>query len=141
MERKQVMPVNDPIADMLTRLRNAVLRRKVEARVRSSKIVLAIAETLKQEGFIAGFELAPNPETPAQNDVVVRLKYGPNGETVMRRLVRISKPGKRVYMKVADLKPVLRGLGIRVVSTPKGVLSDRQARQANVGGEVLCQVE
>ena len=135
------MPVTDPIADALTRLRNAVARRRDQVRVRSSKVTLSIAETLKAEGFIRDFEVVSNPATPAQNDVLVHLKYGPEGETLITRLVRVSRPGRRVYVTAKDLRPVLRGLGLRVLSTSKGVMSDRQARQANVGGEVLCQVE
>jgi small subunit ribosomal protein S8 len=85
--------------------------------------------------------VVPGTRTKAQNDLRIRLKYGPAGEQVIRRLVRVSRPGRRVYAQVADLKPVLRGLGIQVLSTAKGVLSDRQAREAKVGGEVLCQIE
>jgi small subunit ribosomal protein S8 len=135
------MPVTDPIADMLTRMRNALLRHQDEVRVRSSKVVLSIAETLQGEGFIAGFEVVASERTKSQNDLRIRLKYGPAGEQVIRRLARVSRPGRRVYAHVADLQPVLRGLGIQVLSTAKGVLSDRQAREAKVGGEVLCQVE
>jgi small subunit ribosomal protein S8 len=135
------MAVTDPIADFLTRIRNAVLRRKQEVRVRSSKIALAIAETLQAEGFILGLEIVPNPRTPVQNDVLLRLKYGPRGEPVITRILRLSRPGCRKYAQVSQLKPVLRGLGILILSTPKGVLSDRQARQAKVGGELLCRVE
>jgi len=135
------MPVTDPIADLLTRMRNALLRHEDEVRVRSSRIVLSIAETLQNEGYIAGLEVVPGTRTKAQNDLRIRLKYGPAGEQVIRRMVRVSRPGRRVYAHVEDLKPVLRGLGIQVLSTPKGVLSDRQAREAKVGGEVLCQIE
>jgi small subunit ribosomal protein S8 len=135
------MPVTDPIADMLTRIRNAIHRRKDEVRVRSSKLVLSVAETLKAEGFIESFEIVKNEQCPVQNDVVVRIKYGPRGESIITRMVRISKPGCRVYAKVDELKPVLRGLGIQILSTPKGVMSDRAARASKVGGEVLCRVE
>jgi small subunit ribosomal protein S8 len=135
------MPVTDPIADMLTRVRNAAARRRDQVRVRSSRTVLSIAETLKAEGFIRDFEIVRGLVTPAQNDLLIHLKYGPAGEPVITRVDRVSRPGRRVYAKVSDLRPLLRGLGIRVLSTPKGVLSDRQARQAKVGGEVLCQVE
>jgi small subunit ribosomal protein S8 len=135
------MPVTDPIADMFTRIRNALARHEDSVQVRSSKIILSIAETLQAEGFINGFEVTASERTKVQNDVRIRLKYGPAGEMVIRRLVRVSKPGRRVYAPVEDLKPVLRGLGIQILSTPKGVMSDRQAREAKVGGEVLCQVE
>lgn len=135
------MPVTDPIADMLTRIRNAIHRQKDEVRVRSSKMILSIAETLKAEGFIESFEIAKNEQCPAQNDVLIRIKYGPRGESIINHIARVSKPGCRVYAKVEDLKPVLRGLGIQILSTPKGVMSDRAARASKVGGEVLCRVE
>jgi len=129
--------MTDPIADMLTHIRNAVRNGKPDVSMPSSKSKLAIAEALKREGFIEGFEII---DKPVQNDVKVQLKYGPRGERVITHIERVSKPGRRVYMGVSDLRPVLRGLGIAVVSTPKGVLSDREARAANVGGEVLCKV-
>lgn len=135
------MPVTDPIADMLTRIRNAVRIKAEEVPVRSSKMVLSIAETLRDEGFIQSFEIVKNAKTPVQNNVLIRLKYGRAGEQVITRIDRVSKPGRRVYTQKSLLKPVLRGLGILVLSTPKGVMSDRQAREANVGGEVLCRVE
>ena len=135
------MPHTDPIADMLTRIRNAVRNKKDGVRVRSSKIVISIAEALKNEGYIQAFEVAPNPATPVQNDLLLQLKYSRGGEPVIRKIDRVSKPGRRVYAGKDELKPVLRGLGIHVLSTPKGVMSDRQAREANVGGEVLCRVE
>ncbi len=137
----RTMPVTDPIADLLTRVRNAIHVRKDEVRVRSSKIVVSILETLKDEGFIDSFEVVPSPLTKVQNDILVRLKYGRGGELVINRIDRVSKPGRRIYQKTKELKPVLRGLGIMVLSTPKGVMSDRQARKANVGGEVLCRIE
>ena len=122
---------------MLTRIRNAMMIGRADVVMPSSKTKLAIAEVLQREGFIDGFELVAKP---VQNDMCVRLKYGPSGEPVMRRIERVSRPGRRVYMSVRNLRPVLRGLGITVVSTPKGVLSDREAREANVGGEVLCRI-
>jgi small subunit ribosomal protein S8 len=129
--------MTDPIADMLTRMRNAVLVGSPEVLVPSSRTKLAIAEVLQREGYIEGFDIV---EKPVQNDIRVRLKYGPAGEKVLTHIERVSKPGRRVYTKVEDLRPVLRGLGIDVVSTPKGVLSDREAREARVGGEVLCRI-
>jgi small subunit ribosomal protein S8 len=129
--------MTDPIADMLTRIRNAVMAGKPDVTMPSSKKRLAVAEVLQREGFIEGFELV---EKPVQNDVRIRLKYGPKGENVIQRIERVSRPGRRVYAGVDGLKPVLRGLGIAVVSTPKGVLSDREARASHVGGEVLCRV-
>ena len=129
--------MTDPIADMLTRIRNAVSVGKLVVVMPSSGTKLAVAEVLKREGYIEGFEII---EKPAQNDVRVALKYGPAGERVITNIERVSKPGRRIYKGVSDLKPVLRGLGIAVVSTSKGVLSDREAREARVGGEVLCHV-
>ncbi len=129
--------MTDPIADMLTRIRNAVSVGKIDVLMPSSGKKLAVAEVLKREGYIDGFDII---EKPAQNDVRVQLKYGPAGEKVITNIERVSKPGRRIYKGVSDLKPVLRGLGIAVVSTSKGVLSDREAREARVGGEVLCHV-
>ena len=134
------MPVTDPIADFVTRVRNALRIKADSVRVRSSKIVVSISETLKEEGFISGFEVVANPETPVQNDLLLHLKYGRAGELVISKIDRISKPGRRIYCQVRELKPVLRGLGIQVLSTPRGIMSDRQARKSNVGGEVLCRL-
>ena len=129
--------MTDPIADMLTRIRNAVMVGKPECQMPSSKTKLSVAEALLREGYIEGFEIV---EKPVQNDVLIRLKYGPKGERVITHIERVSKPGRRIYAGVAALRPVLRGLGIAVVSTSKGVLSDREAREAHVGGEVLCRI-
>lgn len=134
------MPVTDPIADMLTRIRNAIHLRRETVLVRSSKICIAIAEALKREGYIKSFEIVKNEETPAQNDVKIVLKYGRSGEQVINLIERVSKPGRRIYAGKQELKPVLRGLGCLVLTTSKGVLSDREAREANVGGEVLVRV-
>lgn len=134
------MPVTDPIADMLTRIRNAVHLRREAVSVRSSKIVISISEALKREGFIKDFEIIKNPKTPAQNDVKILLKYGRSGEQVINLIERVSSPGRRIYSQKNELKPVLRGLGCLVLTTSKGVLSDREAREANVGGEVLVRV-
>jgi small subunit ribosomal protein S8 len=134
------MPVTDPIADMLTRVRNAVHLRRETVAVRSSKIVIAIAEALQREGFIKSFEIVKNPETPVQNDIKIFLKYGRSGEQVINLIERVSKPGRRIYAQKESLKPVLRGMGCLVLTTSKGVLSDKEAREANVGGEVLVKV-
>jgi len=135
------MPVTDPIADMLTRIRNAVRNKKDNVRIRSSKMVISIAESMQKEGYIGGFEVVQNARCSVQNDLLVQLKYSRTGEPVIRKIERVSKPGCRVYSGKKDLKPVLRGLGVWVLSTPKGVMSDRYAREANVGGEVLCKLE
>ncbi len=129
--------MTDPIADMLTRIRNAVMVGKPECVMPSSKAKLSVAEALQREGFIEGFEII---EKPVQNDVKIGLKYGPKGERVITHIERVSKPGRRIYNGVNEIKPVLRGLGISIVSTSKGILSDREAREAHVGGEVLCRV-
>lgn len=129
--------MTDPVADMLTRIRNAVQAAMLDVVIPSSKTKLAIAEVLLREGYIEGFEIV---ERPVQNDIRVEIKYGPEGERVITHIERVSKPGRRIYKGVAELRPILRGLGIAVISTSKGVLSDREAREARVGGEVLCQV-
>ena len=130
-----VMP--DPIADMLTRIRNAVSVGKASVDMPCSKLKVSVAEVLLREGYIEGFEIV---ERPVQNDLRIRLKYGPRGERVITRIQRVSTPGRRVYAGAGELAPVLRGLGISIISTPKGVLSDREARKAQVGGEVLAEV-
>ena len=129
--------MTDPIADMLTRIRNANLTTKAHVRMPASKVKVGIAEILKEEGFIAGYKV--EPQEP-QSRLVVELKYGPHGELVIRHIERISKPGRRVYSSAKQLSPVLRGQGISILSTPKGVISDRTARRYNIGGEVLATV-
>ena len=127
----------DPIADMLTRIRNAnrVGRRMVL--IPKSKICTGIAQVLKDEGYIEEYDVI---EDATQGQIRVKLKYAMNGSKVIHSLDRTSKPGRRVYSKVEDLPQVLNGMGIAVVSTSKGVMSDRKAREANVGGELLCTV-
>ncbi|GAB6164807.1 30S ribosomal protein S8 [Thermostilla marina] len=129
--------MTDPIADMLTRIRNAVRVERPYVDMPASKVKKGLAEVLKREGYIWDWE-----EVDAQPAKLLRihLKYGPNGEQVIRHLRRISKPGRRVYSRATQLKPVLNGLGICILSTSRGVLSDREARQRNIGGEVLCEV-
>ncbi len=129
----------DPIADMLTRIRNAnrVGRRMVL--IRNSKICAGIAQVLKDEGYIDEYDVVE--DTTHQGQIRVKLKYASNGEKVIHALDRESKPGRRVYRKVGDLPRVLNGMGIAVVSTSKGVMSDRRARESNVGGELLCTVQ
>jgi small subunit ribosomal protein S8 len=128
----------DPIADMLTRIRNAnrVGRRMVL--VRNSKICKGIAHVLKEEGFIDEFDFVE--DSTKQGQIRIKLRYASNGERIIHVLDRASRPGRRVYKKVEDLPRVLAGMGISVVSTSKGVMSDRKAREANVGGELLCTV-
>jgi small subunit ribosomal protein S8 len=129
--------MTDPIADMLTRIRNAVRVERPHVDMPLSKVKRGLAEVLKREGYIWDWEeVAGEPA----GQLRVHLKYGPNGERVIRRIRRISKPGRRVYSGSTRLKPVLGGLGIFVISTSRGVISDREARQRKLGGEVLCEV-
>ena len=127
----------DPIADMLTRIRNAnrVGRRMVV--IPKSKICTGIAQVLKDEGYIEEYDVIDDQR---QGTIRVKLKYSMNGEKVIHSLDRASKPGRRLYSKVEELPNVLNGMGIAVVSTSRGVMSDRKAREANVGGELLCTV-
>ena len=127
--------VNDPIADMLTRIRNANQMRSKEVEVPASKIKLEIAKILKDEGFIVDYKIKNDKEEL----IVVELKYS-NKERVITGLKRISKPGLRVYAKADQLPRVLNGLGIAIVSTSKGVMTDKQARQDSLGGEVLAYI-
>ena len=131
------MTMTDPIADMLTRLRNAnsVLHDKVE--IPGSKIKKAIASVLKEEGFIKDFTFTENNK---QGVLTLTLKYGPKREQVISGIKRISKPGLRMYSKHAELPKVLGGLGIAIISTSKGIMSDKQARKAGLGGEVIAYV-
>ena len=131
------MVVTDPIADMLTRIRNANQMRYKEVEVPASKMKLEIARILKEEGFIADFKVKKND---VQNIIVLSLKYGEKKERVITGLKRISKPGLRVYAKAEEVPTVLNGLGIAIISTSKGLLTDRKARKENIGGEVLCYV-
>lgn len=129
--------MTDPIADMLTRIRNAVRVERSQVDLPYSNIKKGIAEVLKNEGYVWDWEII---ESQPCNTLRITLKYGPNGEKVIRHIKRLSKPGRRVYSASTELKPVLNGLGITVVSTSRGVLSDRMARQKNIGGEVLCEI-
>ncbi|HYE63118.1 MAG TPA: 30S ribosomal protein S8 [Phycisphaerales bacterium] len=132
------MAIGDPIADMLTRIRNAARNRSKTVACINSKVCRGIADVLRDEGYIDGYDVI---EDGRQGQIRVRLKYGPAGETVLHKLHRESKPGRRVYTKVEDLPRPLQGLGIAIVSTSKGVLSDRKARTERVGGELLCTIE
>jgi small subunit ribosomal protein S8 len=129
--------MTDPVADLLTRIRNANAIRMRHVNMPASKLRVAIAGVLADEGFIDSLEVE---EQAPQSVLKLKLKYGPDGERVIRAIDRVSKPGCRVYAGVKDLPKVLRGLGIYVLSTPRGVLSDRKARELNVGGEILCKV-
>ena len=131
------MPTSDPIADMLTRIRNAVRVGKASVRTKRSKVCLGIARVLEQEGYIAGFDSIDDTN---QGEIRIHLKYGERGETVIQDLQRVSKPGRRICRGADGLPRVRDGLGIAIVSTSRGVLSDRECRAQNVGGEVLCTV-
>jgi small subunit ribosomal protein S8 len=128
--------MSDPIADMLTRIRNAQMAEKVAVSMPSSKIKVAIANVLKDEGYIDDFAIRENGSKP---ELDIALKYYA-GRPVIERIERVSKPGLRVYKGTDSLPRVMNGLGIAIVSTPKGVMTDRRARASNVGGEVLCIV-
>jgi small subunit ribosomal protein S8 len=131
------MSMTDPIADMLTRIRNANRIRLPHVDVPASNLKRGIADVLKRAGFISDFRLV---EDSHQGSLRVFLKYGPDGEHVISRINRVSKPGRRVYRRVEELPRVLNGLGIAIVSTSRGILSDQDARQARVGGEILAEV-
>ena len=128
--------MNDPLGDMLTRIRNAQLRGKSTVRTPASKLRAWVLDVLKDEGYIRGYERIANNH---QGEIEISLKYY-EGTPVIREIKRVSKPGRRIYMGVSAIPQVRQGLGVSIVSTPKGVMSDAAARSANVGGEVLCTV-
>jgi len=129
--------ITDPIADMLTRIRNAGLARRTETIMPSSKILIAIAKILQQEGYIRGWSIE---EAKPANQLTIYLKYGTDRKHSIRELKRISKPGLRVYAGKDEIPLVRNGLGVAIVSTPDGVMSGREARRRGIGGEVLCTV-
>jgi len=128
---------NDPIADLLTRMRNALLRGQAQLDIPASKILRGVLRVMRSEGFILD---TAEIQDGKQGVIRVSLKYGPDGEKVITHLKRMSKPSCRLYQKAADIEPVLGGLGVGIYSTPEGILSDRQARRLNVGGEWLCSI-
>ena len=129
--------VTDTIADMLTRIRNANAMRYTEVSVPASKLKEELARILKEEGFIVDYKVVVKD---VQGNIVITLKYGKNKERVITGLKRISKPGLRVYVKSDEVPKVLNGLGIAIISTSKGIMTDKQARQNNLGGEVLAYI-
>jgi small subunit ribosomal protein S8 len=131
------MTMSDPIADMLTRLRNASMARHVQVLVPASKIKIAIAKILKEEGFIQDFEVTQDKPQPV---IRIWLKYDENRRPVLKGLKRVSKPGRRIYTRRQDIPWVQSGMGVAILSTPKGVMTGKQARYLGVGGEVLCYV-
>jgi len=129
--------MTDPIADLLTRIRNAVRIERQFVELPASKLKAGVVQVLKQEGYVWDWEFVPHDPSP---QLRVHLKYGPQGERVINRIDRISKPGCRVYKKWSELRPVMDGMGISVLSTSRGVMSDRQARARKLGGEEMCEV-
>lgn len=131
------MSLTDPVADFLARIRNAYSARHQKVDAPASKLKLEIARILKEEGYIANFK---SVEEDGKKIVRVYLKYGPNNEAVISTIKRVSRPGCRVYVGRDEIKRVLGGLGINILTTPKGVMTGRQARKEGVGGELLCEV-
>jgi small subunit ribosomal protein S8 len=131
------MAVSDPLGDMLTRIRNAQRARHSSCLAPASKLRANVLDVLKREGFIRGFEA--HELRPGVAQLRIELKYN-EGEPVIKEITRVSKPGRRVYSKIKEMPRVYAGLGISILSTPRGVMSDAEARAANVGGEVLCRV-
>jgi small subunit ribosomal protein S8 len=130
------MPINDPLGDLLTRIRNAQMRNKGKVTSPNSKLRERVLEVLKSEGYIRGYAVV---EREGFAEIEIELKYF-DGAPVIREIERISKPGRRVYTSVKNLPRINNGLGVAIVSTPKGVMADHEARDANVGGEILCTV-
>ncbi len=131
------MSLSDPIADMLTRIRNSMRINKQQVNVKASKICEGIANVLKSEGYILDYDRIDDGK---QGVLRITLKYDPEGRSVINEISRTSKPGRRIYSSVDDLPRVLQGMGIAIVSTSKGVMSDRSCRETKVGGEILCTV-
>ena len=131
------MSLSDPIADMLTRIRNAVRIGSKQVNIRASNMCQGIAAVLKKEGYIVDFDRIDDGR---QGTLIVTLKYAPDGTPVISEITRQSKPGRRVYLSVDQMPKVLGGMGIAIVSTSKGVISDKDCRKENVGGEILCTV-
>lgn len=129
--------MTDPIADMLTRIRNAVRVERPYVEVPLSNVKRGLADVLKREGYIWDWQVV---EGMPSSQLRLELKYGPNGERLIQKIRRVSKPGRRVYCRAKELRPVLNGMGITIISTSRGVVSDREARQRKLGGEVLCEI-
>ena len=130
------MSMNDPLGDLLTRIRNAQLRNKSKVTSPNSRLRISVLDVLKSEGYIRGYA---EVEREGRSEVEIELKYF-DGTPVIREIERVSKPGRRVYVSVKNLPRINNGLGVAIVSTPKGVMADHAARDANVGGEILCTV-
>ena len=130
------MSLNDPLGDLLSRIRNAQMRNKSKVSSPNSRLRESVLDVLKNEGYIRGYAVV---ERDGRSEIEIELKYF-DGEPVIREIERISKPGRRVYASVKNLPRINNGLGVAIVSTPKGVMADHDARDANVGGEILCTV-
>jgi len=126
----------DPVADMLTRIRNAILARHATTEIPLSKLKVHIAEILKAEGYIAGFAVKDG----LQGTITVELKYGRDRQSAIVGMKRVSRPGRRLYVRHQDLTKVMNGMGISIISTSRGLLTNRQAEQERIGGELLCEV-
>jgi len=131
------MALSDPLGDMLTRIRNGQRARMASVQSPASRLRTSVLDVLKREGYIRGY--STDELRSGVSEIKIELKYH-EGEPVIKKIARVSKPGRRVYSKIADLPRVYNGLGIAILSTPRGVMSDLEARAANVGGEVLCEV-
>ncbi len=131
------MSMTDPIADLLTRIRNALIARHDRVDVPASKIKVAIVRILKDEGFIKNFKVSKDNK---QGMIRVFLKYSDRNSPVINGLTRLSTPGRRLYQKAVEIEPVLSGLGVAIVSTSAGVMTDKEARRQNLGGEMICQI-
>ena len=131
------MQVNDPVGDLIARINNAQMRKKPKISTPGSRLRVSVLEVLKNEGFIRGYTSVDH--TDGRSEIEVELKYF-DGQPVIREMARVSKPGRRVYVAVRNLPRINNGLGVAILSTPKGVMADHDARDANVGGEVLCTV-
>ena len=130
------MSMNDPLGDLLTRIRNAQMRNKSKVSPPNSRLRESVLDVLKNEGYIRGYAVV---EREGRSEIEIELKYF-DGEPVIREIERVSKPGRRVYTSVKNMPRINNGLGVTIVSTPKGVMADHDARDANVGGEILCTV-
>jgi len=131
------MQVNDPVGDLIARINNAQMRKKPKVSTPGSRLRVSVLEVLKNEGFIRGYTSVDHSD--GRSEIEVELKYF-DGQPVIREMSRVSKPGRRVYVAVRNLPRINNGLGVAILSTPKGVMADHEARDANVGGEVLCTV-
>jgi small subunit ribosomal protein S8 len=130
------MSMNDPLGDLLSRIRNAQMRNKSKVLSPNSRLRESVLDVLKNEGYIRGYAVV---EREGRSEIEIELKYF-DGEPVIREIERVSKPGRRVYTSVKNMQRINNGLGVTIVSTPKGVMADHDARDANVGGEILCTV-